>query len=61
MHGGTMKANQEEILCWYFYAKEFKEMVRDFMTNNNIGDKKAKGQVYGFVIEQFPDAKREIL
>ena len=45
-----MKVNQEEILWWYLYAKEFKDLVRDFMTKNNIGEKKAKGQVYDFII-----------
>ncbi|CAG8772807.1 18532_t:CDS:2, partial [Dentiscutata erythropus] len=36
----AMKANQEEILCWCLYAKEFKDLVRYFMTKYNIGTDK---------------------
>ncbi|CAG8529352.1 123_t:CDS:2, partial [Cetraspora pellucida] len=57
----AMKANQEEILCWCLYAKEFKYLVRDFMTKYNIGEKKAKGLVYDFIIEQLPNTKQENL
>ncbi|RIB11845.1 hypothetical protein C2G38_2202369 [Gigaspora rosea] len=57
----AMKANQEEILCWCLYAKGFKYLVRDFMTKYNIGEKKAKGLVYDFIIEQLPNTKRENL
>ncbi|RIB08158.1 hypothetical protein C2G38_2212403 [Gigaspora rosea] len=57
----AMKANQEEILCWCLYAKEFKDLVGDFMTKYNVSEKKAKGLVYGFIIEQLPNTKRENL
>ncbi|CAG8822575.1 16036_t:CDS:2, partial [Dentiscutata erythropus] len=40
----AIKANQEEILCWCFYAKKFKGMVKDFIANGRVGEKKAKGQ-----------------
>ncbi len=52
-----MKANQEEILSWYLYAKEFLIMVKDIMANDKVGEKKAKGQVYDFIIQQLPDTK----
>ena len=56
-----MKANQEEILRWYLYAKEFLIMVKDIMANGKVGEKKAKGQVYDFIIQQLPDTKRNNL
>ncbi|CAG8557779.1 12831_t:CDS:2 [Cetraspora pellucida] len=57
----VMKANQEEILCWCLYAKEFKDLFRYFMTKYNIGEKKAKGLVYDFIIEQLLNTKQENL
>src|SRR3990170_3301183 len=42
--GFAMKANQEEILSWYLYAKEFLTIVKDIMTNDRIGEKKQKGR-----------------
>ncbi|CAG8484611.1 5655_t:CDS:2 [Acaulospora morrowiae] len=42
---GAIKANQEEILHWCFYARKFKSMYKDFMVNNKVEEKKAKGQV----------------
>ncbi|CAG8790357.1 19536_t:CDS:2, partial [Gigaspora rosea] len=53
----AIKANQEEILCWCFYAKKFKGMVKNFMANGRVGEKKAKGQVYDFIIQQLPNTK----
>ncbi|CAG8723319.1 15137_t:CDS:1, partial [Cetraspora pellucida] len=32
----AMKANQEEILYWCLYAKEFKDLVRYFISKYNI-------------------------
>ena len=55
----AIKANQEEILCWCLYAKKFKGMVKDFMANGRVGEKKAKGQVYDFIIQHLPNTKRE--
>jgi len=57
----VIKANKEEILCWCFYAKEFKCMYKDFMVNNKVREKKAKGQVYDFIIKQLPDTKCKTL
>ncbi|CAJ0845744.1 14616_t:CDS:2 [Entrophospora sp. SA101] len=57
----AIKANREEILCWCFYAKKSKGMVKDFMANGKVGEKKAKGQVYDFIIQQLPNTKRENL
>ncbi|CAG8727653.1 21864_t:CDS:2 [Gigaspora margarita] len=39
-------ANQEEILCWCYYGKEF------IIHNGKIGEKKAKGIVYDKMLEQ---------
>ncbi|RIA82562.1 hypothetical protein C1645_743700 [Glomus cerebriforme] len=47
--GLAMKANQEEILSWYN------------MANGKVGEKKAKGQVYDFIIQQLPDTQRDNL
>ena len=57
----VIKANKEEILCWCFYAKEFKCMYKDFMVNNKVREKKAKGQVYDFIIKQLSDIKHKTL
>ncbi|CAG8814642.1 14326_t:CDS:1, partial [Dentiscutata erythropus] len=54
----AIEANRKEILCWCFYAKRFKSMVKDFMINDRIGEKKAKGRVYDFIIKQLPATKR---
>ncbi|RHZ80752.1 hypothetical protein Glove_132g74 [Diversispora epigaea] len=54
----AIEANQNEISCWCFYAKRFKSVVRDFMVNDEIGEKKAKGRVYDFIINQAPGIKR---
>ncbi|GES79417.1 hypothetical protein GLOIN_2v1620891 [Rhizophagus clarus] len=59
--GLAMKANQKKILSWYLYAKEFLIMINDIMANGNVSEKKAKGQVYDFIIQQLPDTKRENL
>src|SRR5436189_3850891 len=57
----AIKANREETLRWCFYAREFKSMYKDFMFNNKVGEKKAKGQVYDFIIKELPDTKRKTL
>ncbi len=31
------------------------------MVNNKVGEKKVKGQVYDFIIEQLPNTKRKTL
>ncbi|PKY53253.1 hypothetical protein RhiirA4_471361 [Rhizophagus irregularis] len=59
--GFVMKANQEEILSWYLYAKEFLIIVKDIMANDRVGEKKAKGQIYDFIVQQLPNTKRDNL
>src|SRR3954471_20511391 len=46
------KANQDEILCWYYYIIEFDNQVRNIIKSDRIGEKKAKGQIYDFIITQ---------
>jgi len=36
-------------------------MYKDFMVSNKVGEKKAKGQVYDFIIKQLPNIKRKTL
>src|ERR1044072_4864559 len=57
----AIEANREETLRWCFYAREFKRMYKDFMVSNKVWEKKAKGQVYDFIIKQLPDTKRKTL
>ena len=47
----AIETNREETLCWCFYAREFKSMYKDFMVSNKVREKKAKGQVYDFIIK----------
>ncbi|CAB4426909.1 unnamed protein product [Rhizophagus irregularis] len=47
-----IRANQDEILCWYHYVIEFDNQVKNVMKTNRIGEKKAKGQIYDFIIAQ---------
>ena len=57
----AIEANREETLRWCSYAREFKRMYKDFMVSNKVGEKKAKGQVYDFIIKQLPNTKRKTL
>jgi len=36
-------------------------MYKDFMVSNKVREKKAKGQVYDFIIKQLPNTKRKTL
>jgi hypothetical protein len=36
-------------------------MYKDLMASNKVGEKKAKGQVYDFIIKQLPNTKRKTL
>ncbi|PKY58420.1 hypothetical protein RhiirA4_480324 [Rhizophagus irregularis] len=47
-----IKANQDEILCWYHYIIEFDNQVKSVMKTNQIGEKKVKEQIYDFIIAQ---------
>ena len=57
----TIKAIRKEISYWYFYTKEYKNMYKGFMINNRVGKKKAKEQVYNFIIKELLDTKHKIL
>ena len=45
-----IRINQDKILCWYHYVIEFDNQVKNVMKTNRIGEKKAKGQIYDFII-----------
>ncbi|GES90860.1 hypothetical protein GLOIN_2v1030212 [Rhizophagus clarus] len=49
----TKKANEEEILCWVNFGKEFMVHFSELMENSNgkIGEKKAKGIIYDEMFE----------
>ncbi|CAB4378589.1 unnamed protein product [Rhizophagus irregularis] len=42
---GAIRTNQKEILCWYYYGKEFLTQVSVIVQDGKgkIGEKKAKG------------------
>ncbi|GES89725.1 hypothetical protein GLOIN_2v1735823 [Rhizophagus clarus] len=50
---GAIQANQEEILRWYYYRKEFLNQVSVIVQDNKgkIGEKKAKRIVYDKMLE----------
>ncbi|RHZ84516.1 hypothetical protein Glove_80g12 [Diversispora epigaea] len=50
---GAIRANQEEILRWYYYGEGFLIQVRVVIQDGNgkIGEKKAKGIVYDKILE----------
>ncbi|CAB4382528.1 unnamed protein product [Rhizophagus irregularis] len=50
----TKKANEEEILCWVNFGKEFMVHFSELVENSNgkIGEKKAKGIIYDEMLEQ---------
>src|SRR5215471_4698288 len=47
------KANEEEILCWVNFGKEFIYQYNNIVENSNgkIGEKKAKGIIYDEMLE----------
>ncbi|RHZ72514.1 hypothetical protein Glove_242g98 [Diversispora epigaea] len=47
----AIRANQEEILCWYYYGKEFVTQVNETIKNSKVGEKKAKGIIYDKMLE----------
>ena len=49
----TKKANEEEILCWVNFGKEFMVHFNELVENSNgkIGEKKAKGIIYDEMLE----------
>ena len=50
---GAIRANQEEILRWYYYGKEFLTQVSVIVQDGKgkIGEKKAKGIIYDKLLE----------
>ncbi|UZO04440.1 uncharacterized protein OCT59_024826 [Rhizophagus irregularis] len=50
----TKKANEEEILCWVNFGKEFMVHFSELVENSNgkIGEKKAKGIIYDGLLKQ---------
>ncbi|GES83310.1 hypothetical protein GLOIN_2v1779898 [Rhizophagus clarus] len=56
-----IRANQDEILCWYHYVIEFDNQVKNVMKTNRIGEKKAKGQIYDFIIAQLGTKRNTLL
>src|ERR1043165_3796296 len=48
----TLEANQEEILCWYHYGRNFVFQEKALCDKNKIGEKKAKGLIYDEVVRQ---------
>ncbi|RHZ52557.1 hypothetical protein Glove_460g18 [Diversispora epigaea] len=50
---GAIHANQEEILCWCYYGKEFITQVNETIKNGKgkVGEKKAKGIIYDKMLE----------
>ena len=48
----TMKAIQEEILCWYYYGKTYEERVEEIKNaQRGISDQSARNQVYDDTME----------
>ncbi|CAG8438898.1 9106_t:CDS:2 [Cetraspora pellucida] len=48
---GAIHANQEEILCWCYYGKEFITQVNKTIKNRKVGKKKVKGIIYDKMLE----------
>ncbi|RGB38561.1 hypothetical protein C1646_665275 [Rhizophagus diaphanus] len=48
----ALEANQEEILCWYHYGRNFIFQEKALSDKNKIGEKKAKGLIYDEVVKQ---------
>src|SRR6266542_30692 len=56
-----IRINQDKILCWYHYVIEFDNQVKNVMKTNRIGEKKAKGQIYDFIIAQLGTKRNTLL
>jgi hypothetical protein len=48
------RANQEEILCWCLYWKDFRDQLDEIIRSNGgkFGEKKARGMLYDTITEQ---------
>ncbi|CAG8820889.1 28515_t:CDS:2, partial [Gigaspora margarita] len=51
---GANRANQEEILCWSIYGKDFRAQFNEIIKNSGgkIGEKKARSLLYDFITKQ---------
>ncbi|GES87680.1 hypothetical protein GLOIN_2v1735823 [Rhizophagus clarus] len=58
---GAIRANQEEILRWYYYGKEFLNQVSVIVQDSKgkIGEKKAKGIVYDKMLEHLSMLRKQ--
>ncbi|RHZ43977.1 hypothetical protein Glove_784g6 [Diversispora epigaea] len=67
----TIQAKQEEILCWYYYGKDFEKMVSEILSNplgigagcknNKKANDLARGQIYDEMISHLSGITRENL
>ncbi|GBC18183.2 hypothetical protein GLOIN_2v1030212 [Rhizophagus irregularis DAOM 181602=DAOM 197198] len=57
----TKKANEEEILCWVNFGKEFMVHFSELVENSNgkIGEKKAKGIIYDEMLEHLANIREK--
>ncbi|RGB22120.1 hypothetical protein C1646_76756 [Rhizophagus diaphanus] len=58
---GAICANQEEILRWYYYGKEFLTQVNVIVQDGKgkIGEKKAKGIIYDKMLEHLSILRKQ--
>ncbi|RIA90410.1 hypothetical protein C1645_737877 [Glomus cerebriforme] len=58
---GAIRANQKEILRWYYYGKEFLTQVNVIVQDGKgkIGEKKAKGIIYDKMLEQLSILRKQ--
>ena len=58
---GAIRANQEEILRWYYYGKEFLTQVTVIVQDGKgkIGEKKAKGIIYDKMLEHLSMLRKQ--
>ncbi|CAG8606300.1 20211_t:CDS:2, partial [Racocetra persica] len=55
-------AYQEEIRCWYLFAKKFEERVKEIKNDNSrFNDQQARGLVYSEIATNIPGFTRESL
>ncbi|CAG8586749.1 1075_t:CDS:2, partial [Ambispora gerdemannii] len=51
----VMKANQEEVACWYYYGKGFEGRVEDILKNERgVRDQSARNRVYNEIVQHSP-------
>ncbi|RIB17016.1 hypothetical protein C2G38_2315099 [Gigaspora rosea] len=57
----SIKANQAEILCWSNFIIVLDKSLDELIVRDKVSIKKAKGQVYDFIIAQNPSTRRKSL